>query len=214
MTMTYSIKKERGEKADIAVAEKIISVLSRSWEPSASLPKHQILLLLAGFQGSGKTSVLQDIQKSHRFITISTDEIRHHLFEVIEFSEVFEHNVCFVRNQLLVQAFRTGHHITIDENNSPWRIEFFRSLLEEHHTDTPKIVSVYLSASEETLIKRIRSRPQLPGRHAGTVDELQASLKKYGHPDLAIYDAVLDSENSSIDELVAQISRLLEAAIE
>lgn len=106
------------------------------------------------------------------------------------------------RNRLIEKALATGRHIVLDENATPTRMGVFRSLLKDSKY---KVLSVFLNTPKDILIKRLQSRPDLQGKYKGTVDELEASIKMQGEPDLDDFDMVFQTDRQSPEEISAEL---------
>lgn len=192
-------EKELGAHADPQLVTELVNTISAKWVRSKETPKQPVLLLMGGFQGSGKTSVTEEIARSVPLITVSSDEIRFLLFQKIPFSEVlFVHTVNATRNRLVKVALQTGEHVVVDLFCTKPRVALFSAMTK----NTPyEVLSVYLNASQNILVKRMQDRPKLPGKYKGTLDQLMAGFVAYGEIDKSIYDIILDSGNTTIPEL-------------
>lgn len=51
------------------------------------------------------------------------------------------------------------------------------------------------------LVKRLQARPEIPGKYKGTVDELEASIKMQGEPNLGDFDIVFQTDRQSPEEI-------------
>lgn len=201
---------EVGIYADTLLVEKIADEISSKWKLSKKLPKNLQVLLVGGFQGAGKTTVLEILKKKIDLIIISPDEIRHNLFEKGRtVNDEFVRTVDATRNELLRKALQTGQHIAIDQLTTPARIELVRNIIKERKAKY-KLLTVYLKASKNILIKRLEGRQQLPGTYKGTVNELKKSMFKHGEPDLGSYDLILDTEKLSPFETAKKLQGLVE----
>ncbi len=196
------LQRELGVKADPELVDDLVETISAGWQVPETPPSHPILLLLGGFQGSGKSTVIDSLSSLSPLLVVSPDEIRHLLFQRIPFSEVFSRTVCAARNRLIAKAATTGNHIAEDNNAIPMRIDIFRSLVD---LDKYRVLTCYLDASKDALIQRLSSRQTQPGRYKGTVDELEANMQAYGEPDLSAYDVVFDTEKQSPQEISREI---------
>jgi RNase adaptor protein for sRNA GlmZ degradation len=90
---------------------------------------------------------------------------------------------------------------------TPIRIGLFRSLAKK---SPYTVLTVYLDASKETLIKRMKTRAPKAGKYKGTLAELLADLKTYGDPDTGNYDLVLNSEQQSPQQISEAILQKIE----
>ncbi|HLL60081.1 MAG TPA: AAA family ATPase [Candidatus Nitrosocosmicus sp.] len=201
-------QRELGMLADKKIVSELVDTISSKWILTDSLPSQPILLLVGGFQGSGKSTILNKLSSSQSMITISPDEIRFLLFQRIAFSDIFVHTVNSVRNKLICNAFKTGMHVAVDENSFPMRINLFTNLIGRNNY---KVISAYLNCSEELLIKRVQYRQGQPGKYKGTVKELKVYLKAYGTPNLSHYDKVFNTDKKSIESIVKKLNEDIEA---
>lgn len=190
---------ESGEGADIVQAEKLASEIYEKWKFPESKPSKPFLLLIGGFQGSGKTSVIEEIKDDFGLIVISPDEIRYLMFsKEIPFSEDFVTLVNATVKILLKKALATGYSVVLDRNMTEQRMELIKTVLLEENRDY-LIISVLLTAPQEELERRVNDRSEYEGKYKGTVDELRASCAKYGQPDESIYDLVIDTSIISVE---------------
>jgi adenylylsulfate kinase-like enzyme len=200
---------ELGEKADPVEVKKQADLISSRWDlTNKEKPQRPFLLMLGGFQGSGKTSVIELLRKEIRFLVISPDEIRHNLFnQNYPFSEDFVRLVNATRLELLVRALDTGQSIVLDQSISPDRIKMMRDRL----IDFPNyhLTSTFLSVPREVIKQRVEERPTLPGLYRGTVPELEATMKKYeelyGEPSEGGYDLIIDTFKNNPEQVKNQI---------
>src|SRR5262245_54029987 len=109
----YSLTKqeldlELGTRASFEEVKKQADLISSKWTLPERLPQHPRLLLLGGFQGSGKTTVLELLQTNPGIIVVSPDEIRHNLFaQEYPFSEEFVRVVNATKFELVRRALGT-----------------------------------------------------------------------------------------------------------
>jgi len=201
-------EEELGVKADRKLVEEISKEIIASWGLKNGFPKRPVALLIGGFQGSGKTTVLSILKKRLDLIVISPDEARDRLFtRKILFNEIFVHTVNAIRNNLLKTALSLKHNVAIDQKATLARINIEKAIIRKEGKGEYKFFAVFLKASEKTLEQRLRTRKKLQGVYRGTVSELKASVKKYGMQDLSFYDLVLDSEKMQPEEIVDKIGR-------
>ncbi|PWU23011.1 hypothetical protein C5B42_04360 [Candidatus Cerribacteria bacterium 'Amazon FNV 2010 28 9'] len=191
---------ESGEGAPIAEVKKFADTISLQWKEGRIQSHSPVLLLLGGFQGSGKTTTAQVLNTDSEFIVISPDEVRYILFTAeIPFSKSFVVLVNAIKFELLKRALRTGSSVIIDQALTPERVRLVEQVV--HSYPHYQVTSVFLYAPEEVLRKRVGERPQLAGRYKGTVEELKASMKIYaewyGDPLRSGYDIVIDTTNST-----------------
>jgi len=162
-----------------------------------------ILLLLGGFQGSGKTTTVELIRKNIDLLIISPDEIRYQLFaKKMPFGEKFVNTVEETRNKLLKEAIKTKRDIVIDQRVTPPRILAAKEIIKNSDY---QLKIVFLKTPEEVLINRVTNRAEIQGKYKGTVDELKACLQEDRKLDLSLYDFVIDSNKHSPSEVAKKI---------
>jgi len=202
---------EDGELADKELVDELTELFSSRWEFRADPPVNPVVLLLGGFQGSGKTTTVDRLSSEVDLAVISPDAIRHELFaRNIPFSETFRHTVNATRNNLIKRGMKTGHHIVVDQGLSLARRRIIEEIVAAEREEIPYAVkAVLLIAPEDVLRDRVATRQPLPGKYTGTVQELEASMSKYGPYDISIYDLVINTETYPPDKVAEQIKALL-----
>lgn len=180
--------------------------ISSSWK---SRPfEKPFMLMISGFQGSGKTTVIHTLQKNNEFVIISPDQIRHKLFaRGLKFSDEFVHTVNATRNKLLEIALSKKFNIIVDQFMDPDRAYVIGKIVKVKKVY--RIIKVFLFANMETLSQRVKDRKTLPQTYKGTFKELQATMEMYDEPDLSIYDKVLDSAKLGAKQVAAEVEKLL-----
>jgi len=198
-----------GEAANKTLVGEIANKISSSWNFTRELPQRPVVLMIGGFQGSGKTTVLDILRRDNELIVISPDQIRHELFaRGVEFSEEFVHTVNAARNALLKLALLRKRNIAIDQFVNKERIDVIEKIVSEENKY--RVIRVLLLADDKILEQRVRDRESIPETYRGTVGELKASIEKYGHPNPGLYDRVLDTQNLSPSEVAREIEKLLQ----
>ena len=197
-----NLQRELGVNANKNLVTELIEDISSGWSITKIPLLHPFLLLIGGFQGSGKTSVLEKLSSQLSITTISPDDIRGRLLQKISFSDVFVNTVNAARNRLIGKALATGQNVAIDGNAIPMRISLFRSLASSYKY---KVLTVYLCASKDTLIKRLQLRPDRIGKYKGTIGQLKDCMMAYGKPDVTLYDVVFQTEQHMPEEIASQL---------
>lgn len=189
-----------------AEVENIVNEISSTWVKQDKSGAKKLILLIGGFQGSGKSSILDYIKNKVEILTISNDEVRQILFyRCFPFSDDFLKIVESVSVLLIRKAVGLGYSIAIDENITPPKIEKIKQALKQAGYSDYKFLTVFLQVPKEELIRRVLSRTKVANRYQGTVDELEASLKKHGTINLSAYDLVIDSNEMSVEEIGKKI---------
>lgn len=204
-----TLEEELGKRADSSMVKKLSTKIASSWNLKEKITGPLFVLILGGFQGAGKTTVLNLLRKDN-LITISPDQIRHELFSSgTKFSNKFIHTVNATRNNLLRIALSKKRNIAIDQFVTPGRLKVVEKIIAEYKDY--KIIKILLTADKQTLVQRVRNRTNTPGLYRGTVDELEDSINKYGEPDPQQYDKVFDAQKLSPFEISKKIGELLQA---
>lgn len=171
---------------------------------SIKVQQQPILILIGGFQGSGKSSLIARINEVYDNAVISTDVIRQSLFNKgLTSSPLFSKYVSNISYNLLEKSLINCSNIIIDANAHSKRIEEIEKLLKEsdsHYT----VMKIFLNATENTLIERVRTRQPLQDCYQGTESDLKAALAAT-KINLADYDLILDTDQldeKSVFELV------------
>ena len=186
--------------------DKLVEEISSKWQFPKDKHEAPILLIMAGYQGSGKTTALKALQKELGFIVTSPDEIRHILFSRnIPFTDEFVKTVNETHATLIKKVVRLGFSFAIDSIMTPKRIEWLLKCIEEEGITNYRIVKVLLDAPMDTLIERVKNRPQAEGIYKGTVEELEASIKEHGELDPSAYDLVINTNKTDQEGTVKVI---------
>jgi cytidylate kinase len=166
-----------------------------------------VLILIGGFQGSGKTSLIERIKKTFEFNIISTDSIRQSLFNKgIEVSPEFSKYVNNISRTLTIKSLINTNTI-IDANAHSKRIQEMEKLLEaENFKQRP--LKIFLNTSVEVLKNRVKNRQSIPGCYQGTEKDLESSLIS-SKINIEDYDLILDTDNLSKDEVYEKVENFL-----
>jgi deoxyadenosine/deoxycytidine kinase len=136
-----------------------------------------ILLLIGGYPGAGKTTLIQALSEKHGFAVISFNDIRQSLVDRkirgVKGSPYDWEIIVAVNRNLFRMCFEHRLHVAIDTNAHVNNIQLFEELLEEeHYRDTYQIVKICLNPPPDVLFSRIRARVQKEGVHQGTEEDL------------------------------------------
>jgi len=154
----------------------------------------KFLLLFGGFQGSGKTSVIEQIKKYLPLTVISTDRIRHRLFSSgMGYSPVFERELTNRKNSALEKALKKNKNIALDENFDPGEVEKMKSLLRKKYSSYRTLV-IFLQAKKRVLSLRVKKRGPKEKTYLGKSEELNASYRMLGCGEMKAYDMIIDTE--------------------
>lgn len=203
---------ESGLGANREEVELFADSISENWgTPDSSLPQPTVLLL-GGFQGSGKTTVGDRLAQDLGLLTVSPDEIRSKLFTAnYPFSVEFLLLVNAIKFELINRAIELRSSFIVDQALTPDRVTLVKNILQEH--PEYRLLSIFLTAPKEVLRKRVEERAGLPGKYKGTVDELEASMtryeQRYGNPENGGYDVIIDTNKEDAEGVLESIRQKL-----
>ncbi len=186
------------------IVQEITETLSKNLNGSPQ--ERPILVLLGGFQGSGKSTVAHSLRKTHQFVVISTDVIRYKLLEKSIIGKLFAEMVITISKILLIKAVENRLHIVMDANAHAKRIGEITTLLIPY--PAYRILKILLLCSEEKLIQRLESRPKLEGCYQGQIADLRGSLNSVFfiltdyHLTLITDDLLLAKESEKINSFL------------
>jgi len=190
------------EKARIG--HEITEQLSKALKgPSQQRP---LLILLGGFQGSGKSTIAASLQKTHQITIISTDTIRHALLQRHIIGDLFGEMVSSISKILLLKGLENRLHIVMDANAHEKRIREITDLM--INFPEYKILKIYLHTSEQKLFERLSSRPLIEGCYCGTAADLKGSIAS-AKMDFKNYDLVLETDNQTVEQELLTINDFL-----
>lgn len=157
-----------------------------------------LLILLAGFQGSGKTTLAQKLVNAYGLKLISPDTIRQELFDRgVKFSTGFANLVDKTRNEQVKDLIIAGKSVVCDTNMVPQRIA---KIVKDLSGQNYRLVTIFLKAPRDVLAQRVGSRPQIEGVYRGTTGELEDALEKHGAIPKNGYTLVIDTKKCSPEE--------------
>jgi cytidylate kinase len=195
---------EREEKYKMDI-EKEAEKLAKEMVEKMQFPeksKDPIVLVFGGFQGSGKTTIIDLLKDDLNLVVISSDEVRHKMFEKkYVLNDKFRKVVKETRYKIFKKVLRMGHSVVLDDNYHPVRLEEIKDYLNNRNESKYRLISVCLKTSKEELIRRIDSREPRSGKYQGKVYELEGSIEKYREIDQGKYDLVVNTEELGPDEI-------------
>ena len=202
---------EENSSSDILKLEAEAS-LEFSKEFIAKTQPRPVLILIAGLQGSGKSSLLTRLHKIYDANMISGDTIRHNLFDRgIKLTPQFVTSVNNIYLRLIKNSLYHQAHTFIDANAHAKRITEIETLLQKNKTHY-SITKIFLRTSPETLRARVIARDQTDGCYQGTLEELEAAITstKFNEED---YNLVIDTDNLTEDAILKKVLVLLNPLI-
>ena len=194
-----------------------VSSISRNLEESftASPQSDPIILLIGGYQGSGKSSLISRITHTFDANVISNDVIRQQFFDNGYHPDItpeFSNDVNAVCAHLFKMALSLDTHVILDGNAHAKRLASIDKLLHEF-SSKHSVVKILLTASPETLRERVRARLPTPGAYQGTECDLNASLQINPiNPD--DYDLIIDTEHTSEKDTATKVLEYLQRKLE
>lgn len=164
--------------------------------------KQPIFVLIGGFQGAGKSSLIKRIRKIYKGNVISTDAIRQSLFDLksVNPADISKY-VSSISKNLTLTALKLNSNIFIDANAHAQRVKETETLISSKFPNYI-LLKIFLKASDKTLKTRVEQRQPQEGCYQGTVEDLNASLKK-NQVNLADYDFTLETDHLD-EESVAE----------
>ena len=188
-----------------------VEQLSKEMIDSLELPRKRLkpmVLMLGGFQGSGKTTVVNELKDDLDLVLLSTDEIRQRLFDKkYALSKKFREIVVTTTYKVLENLLELGYSVALDRMATPARIEKVRKLLGRKNLSNYSLVTVYLEASQQELVRRLNTREDVIGRYKGTVNELEASMRQHGKIEKSIYDVVINTKELDLKTVAKVIKK-------
>lgn len=156
-----------------------------------------ILILVGGYPGAGKTTLIKALSSEHDIAVISWNAIRQAQIDMQIRGSPFDGEILdAVHENLLEIALRRHLNLVIDANAHARNIKNAEAFLKtEQDGAYYKVVKICLNPPLETLFKRLRAREQQEGIHQGTESDLVRDLNSSGKKiDLNEYALVINSE--------------------
>jgi len=158
-----------------------------------------VLVLLSGYSGSGKTSVIKELAKKYSYEFIITDQIRQSLID--QGQDPFDE-----KGSGLTRKIRTDLIAKTDKSNLVIEGNFDQQgilELKAQMAKTYKVFAVFLKADEDILESRVQKRQPESGMYQGDIEGLRQTLKRDW--DWDSYDLVLDTSKLSPVEVAKRI---------
>lgn len=157
-----------------------------------------ILILIGGYPGAGKTTLINALIQAHDLDVISWNAIRQALLDRHLKGSPYDFEIITAVNQNLFKiCLQRNANIVIDANAYSKNIKLFEELLEtEHCRDRYRIIKICLNPPPEILLSRVRAREQKEGVHQGTeidvINDLNSDHKKINMSD---YSLIIKNDN-------------------
>lgn len=207
LSCPVSLSSSSVEQASVSYSPELERELTLEFESKlqAKAQNKPLLILVGGFQGSGKSSLLTRIQKVYDANMISTDAIRYSLFKRgIKVSPEFSKYVSQIYRNLVEKSLACNANLLIDANAHSKRIEEIEKHVKEHHAKHT-IIKVLLNASEKTLRDRVKMRQPVENCYQGTESDLDAALSSTKiNPNH--YDLIVDTDKMSENTVFERVN--------
>jgi len=157
-----------------------------------------ILILIGGYPGAGKTTLINALIQTHDIDVISWNSIRQALLDRHLKGSSYDWEIIESVNQnLLKVCLQHSANIVIDANAYAKNIKLFEDLLEkENFKDQYRIIKICLNPPLETLLSRVRAREQKEGVHQGTeIDVIKDFNSEYKKINMADYSLIIKNDN-------------------
>lgn len=173
------------------------------------------LLLIGGYPGSGKTSLIQKINEIDQVSVISYDQIRQNLLDRKLRGSTYDWEIIFtVSSNLLKKYMSLNYNIILDANAHKKNISLFTDLIDHNYSilqsNNYRILKICLNPPIETLIARIRNRESNINIHQGTEEDLLRDLKSERKQiNLNDYALVINNEQIPFETELALVRTFL-----
>lgn len=172
-----------------------------------------ILLLVGGYPGSGKTTLIKALSDSHDMSVIAWNDVRQALLDRGLRGSSFDFEVIeAVHYNLLHYCIEHRLDVMIDANAHTQNLQCIQRFVNEVEGGKEyKVIRICLNPPKETLYKRIALRKQREDLHQGTLSDLERDLNSSKKKlILSEYALVIDTEEVSFETEFAVVETFIE----
>lgn len=172
-----------------------------------------LLLLVGGYPGAGKTTLINALAAEYDLTVVSWNAIRQAFLDRhLKDTSFDKEHFASIRDALLRMCLQHHINVVIDTNAHAVNIKIIEDLLEaEGYGQQYQVVKLCLNPPIETHFKRLRAREQKEGRHQGTESDLERDLnlsfKKINFSDYAL---VINTEEVPFETELKIVNAFLE----
>ena len=157
-----------------------------------------ILILIGGYPGAGKTTLINALIQNHDINVISWNAIRQALLDRNLKGSPYDWEIIEAVNQNLFKiCLQHNANTVIDANAYAKNIKLFEDLLEtEHYQDRYRIIKICLNPPPKILLSRVRAREQKEGVHQGTeIDVIRDLTSEHKKINMSDYSLIIKNDN-------------------
>lgn len=171
----------------------------------AKAQKEPVIILIGGFQGSGKSTLINQLNEIYEADVLSNDAIRQTLFDRgLKSSPEFSKMVSSINTNLVKKSLSKNANLFIDANAHSKRLEEIERLVQEHkapHT----LIKIFLKTSEDNLRDRVKNRKAILGCYQGTLSNLEAALLTT-EINLDDYNLIVDTDSLNEEAVFEKVN--------
>jgi predicted kinase len=175
---------------------------------NANSKNDPILILIGGYPGAGKTTLINALLQIYDMDVISWNSIRQALLDRHLKGSPYDGEIIDAVNRNLFRVcLQRNTNIVIDANAYANNIKLFENLLDiEHYQYTYRVIKICLNPPSDILLSRVRAREQKEGLHQGTeVDVLRDLNSEHKRINLNDYSLIIKNDEKISFEMELSI---------